>query len=197
MDLSVVRASFIDELTKISTDLTEAARAKIKSKNFALTPSQSSTGAKAYPIHDRAHARAALGMVGMHGTPEQKAEVRKDVAKKYPGMIKEKNSMFAAPAVTAPTMGVGTLPTAHTAPSVAGSAGPGGVGGGQIPKAAEAKGTFWQGAQGEVGPAAGATLGAGIAKMTGHDPLGGAALGYGVGSLPMMVIEHLKKKGKL
>ncbi len=85
-----VIGAFVDELTKISDDLTAAARARISKKNFALTGNQSSTGKPAYPIEDRAHARAALGLVGMHGTPEQKTEVRKDVARKYPGMTAEK-----------------------------------------------------------------------------------------------------------
>lgn len=76
-------------LTKVATDLSDAARAEISKRNFALTGKQSNTGKPAYPIHDREHARAALGMVGMHGTPEQKAEVHKDVARKYPDMIKK------------------------------------------------------------------------------------------------------------
>ena len=76
-------------LTKVASDLTDAARAEISKRNFALTGKQSNTGKPAYPIHDREHARAALGMVGMHGTQEQKAEVRKDVARKYPDMIKK------------------------------------------------------------------------------------------------------------
>lgn len=39
----------------------------------------------------------------------------------------------------------------------------------------------------EFGPAAGATLGAGIATGYGHSPLAGAALGYGIGSIPELV----------
>lgn len=53
---------------------------------------------------------------------------------------------------------------------------------------------FLEGAKGEAGPALGATLGAGIASMRGGNPLSGAALGYGVGSLPEMLASgHAKK----
>ena len=70
--------SFFDELKqipsggfgKIAKELTEAARGKIKAKNFALTPGQSSTGEKAYPIQDRAHASNALSRVAQHGSPK-------------------------------------------------------------------------------------------------------------------------------
>lgn len=55
---------------------------------------------------------------------------------------------------------------------------------------------FLEGARGEAGPALGATLGAGIASMRGGNPLSGAALGYGVGSLPEMLMagRHAKVK---
>ena len=43
---------------------------------------------------------------------------------------------------------------------------------------------FWEGAKHELGPALGATLGAGAAKVVGVDPLAGAGLGYGLGSVP-------------
>lgn len=51
---------------------------------------------------------------------------------------------------------------------------------------------FMEGAKGEFGPALGATLGAGVAKMHGIDPLAGAAAGYGVGALPEVIhgIRH-------
>lgn len=72
------------EGTKEAAELTPQSRAEIKPKNFALTGKQSNTGQRAYPIHDEQHARAALGFVGMHGTPQQKSEVYKDISKKYP-----------------------------------------------------------------------------------------------------------------
>lgn len=55
---------------------------------------------------------------------------------------------------------------------------------------------FIEGAKGEAGPALGATVGAGIASMRGGNPLSGAALGYGVGSLPemLMTAKHNKLK---
>jgi len=71
---------------KVAKVLTEGAREHIAPKNFAVSAKQSDTGKPAYPIEDKAHARAALGLVGMHGSPAEKAEVRKDVARKYPGM---------------------------------------------------------------------------------------------------------------
>lgn len=53
---------------------------------------------------------------------------------------------------------------------------------------------FLSGAHEEIGPAAGATLGAGLAKAYGYSPVTGSALGYGVGSLPNLVATALKKK---
>lgn len=77
-------------LVKNAKDLTPAARAKIKKKNFAIperadTPEEKKKPGN-YPIHDREHARAALGFVAMHGTPEEKAKVRRKVCQKYPDM---------------------------------------------------------------------------------------------------------------
>jgi len=83
-DSVIRRRALSDEYVKIAHELTTKARSEISSKNFALTGDQSSTGKKAYPIEDEEHARSAVGFVGMHGTPQQKSEVYKDVAKKYP-----------------------------------------------------------------------------------------------------------------
>jgi hypothetical protein len=52
---------------------------------------------------------------------------------------------------------------------------------------------FIEGAKGEAGPALGATIGAGLASATGGNPLSGAALGYGAGSLPEMILSHRAK----
>jgi hypothetical protein len=41
-----------------------------------------------YPIPDADHARNALSRVSQHGTPQEKAEVRKAVHRKYPGIGK-------------------------------------------------------------------------------------------------------------
>jgi hypothetical protein len=46
---------------------------------------------------------------------------------------------------------------------------------------------FVSGVKGEAGPAVGATLGAGLAKAYGIDPLAGAAAGYGIGAIPEVV----------
>lgn len=46
---------------------------------------------------------------------------------------------------------------------------------------------FWQGAKAEVGPAAGAVLGAGLAQAAGISPVVGAAGGYGIGAIPEIV----------
>ena len=60
--------------------LTSKGRNRIKASNFALP------GKRKYPIHDRAHARNALARVAQHGTPAEKAAVRRKVRAKYPGM---------------------------------------------------------------------------------------------------------------
>ncbi len=78
---------------KLGADLTEEQRDHIAKKNFALTDKQSNTGKPAYPIHDEQHARSALGFVSMHGTDEQKAEVRRDIERKYPHLIKKATAL--------------------------------------------------------------------------------------------------------
>jgi len=64
--------------------LTAKRRKKIKKKNFALPEK------RAYPIHDISHARNALARVAQHGTPSEKAQVRRAVYKKYPSLKKKK-----------------------------------------------------------------------------------------------------------
>ena len=71
-------------LTKIAKELTTEGREHIKSKNFALNAKQSDTGKPAYPIHDKAHAANALARVKQFGSPKEKSEVYKDVARKFP-----------------------------------------------------------------------------------------------------------------
>jgi hypothetical protein len=60
--------------------LKAADRKKLKSSSFVFP------GKRAYPIHDPAHARAALSMVARHGTPAQKKAVKAAVRKKYPSI---------------------------------------------------------------------------------------------------------------
>lgn len=88
-------SAFRDELEKISqagvmgkvaAELTESAREHIAPKNFALSAKQSDTGKPAYPIEDESHARNALARVKQFGDAKERAEVYKDVAKKYPGL---------------------------------------------------------------------------------------------------------------
>ncbi len=62
------------------TKLTAAARKKIAPSNFALPGGR-------YPIHDMNHARNALARVSQHGTPHEKAMVRRKVHAKYPGIM--------------------------------------------------------------------------------------------------------------
>jgi hypothetical protein len=70
--------------------LTMGQRKKIPKSKFAIKSKAPKSGS--YPIHDRKHAKAALGLVGMHGSPSEKARVRAAVAKKYPGMVKKGKS---------------------------------------------------------------------------------------------------------
>ena len=94
MDLSIMRTAFEDELTKIAAakeakELTPEARSHVAKKNFAVSSKASNTGKPAYPIPDKAHARSALGFAAMHGDKKDISEVRKDVARKFPGMVKK------------------------------------------------------------------------------------------------------------
>lgn len=57
-------------------ELSARGRKRVKLKNFALS-------GRRYPIHDRAHAQAALSRVAQHGTPREKRIVRRKVAKRY------------------------------------------------------------------------------------------------------------------
>jgi hypothetical protein len=59
--------------------LNAAKRNRLPSKDFAVA-------GRKYPINDKSHARNALARVSQHGTPEQKAEVRRKVHAKFPGI---------------------------------------------------------------------------------------------------------------
>ncbi|MFD8088623.1 hypothetical protein [Streptomyces malaysiensis] len=56
-------------------------RKRMSAKSFALP-------GKRYPIPDKPHARNALARVSAHGTPTEKARVRKAVARKFPSIGK-------------------------------------------------------------------------------------------------------------
>lgn len=78
--------------TKLAAELTEASRSSLPKKDFAVSAKKSNTGKPAYPIEDRKHAISALGFSKMHGDSGDAAEVKKDVARKYPDLVKEKDS---------------------------------------------------------------------------------------------------------
>lgn len=60
--------------------LTAAARRKLPSSAFVFP------GTRSYPIHDEAHARAALQRVAQFGSPSEKAAVQAAVSRRYPGI---------------------------------------------------------------------------------------------------------------
>lgn len=65
--------------------LTYGERKAMPEKEFAL-PGKRKGGKGGYPIEDPDHARNALARVAQHGTPGEKAEVRRKVHAKYPGI---------------------------------------------------------------------------------------------------------------
>jgi hypothetical protein len=67
--------------------LTTKARKAIPKSDFALPGKRSKSGGKGgYPIEDASHARNALARVSEFGTPAEKAEVKKKVHAKFPGI---------------------------------------------------------------------------------------------------------------
>ena|SRR5205807_2454043 len=70
-------------------ELTTAKRKKLKSSQFALPgkgEGPEGKGSGSYPINDETHARAALSRVAQHGTPAEKAAVKRKVKAKYPNI---------------------------------------------------------------------------------------------------------------
>lgn len=63
------------------TRLTDQMRKGLSNADFALP-------GRRYPIEDAAHARNALARVSQFGSPAEKAQVRRAVAKRYPGIGK-------------------------------------------------------------------------------------------------------------
>lgn len=80
-------------LLKVAAVLSAADRASVPKKDFAIPEKAEGKTEKKqsgnYPIPDRKHARAALSLVSMHGTQEEKARVRAKVRAKYPDMGKQ------------------------------------------------------------------------------------------------------------
>jgi hypothetical protein len=69
--------------------LTAAHRQKLPKSDFALPgkgEGPKGAGSGSYPIPDESHARNALARVSQHGSSAQKAEVRRKVHAKYPGI---------------------------------------------------------------------------------------------------------------
>lgn len=100
----MINSSFFDEAEKISAVLSLQHRESLPSKSFAIPQRaakrigvaggiQGSSKGK-YPIHDVSHARAALRMVAMHGTPEEKELVRAKVRSRYPEIGQKTAAMF-------------------------------------------------------------------------------------------------------
>jgi hypothetical protein len=72
--------------------LTYGEREKMPSSEFALPGKGSGPkgkGGGSYPIPDESHGRNALARVAQHGSPAEKAEVRRKVHAKFPDIGKE------------------------------------------------------------------------------------------------------------
>lgn len=63
--------------------LTSEARNDLPTSDFAIPETRS------YPIHNKSHARNALARVAQHGSPEEKARVRRAVHRRYPDIGEE------------------------------------------------------------------------------------------------------------
>lgn len=55
-------------------------------KRNSLPETDFAVGNRKYPVENESHARNALSRVAVYGSPEEKAEVRAKVAKKFPGI---------------------------------------------------------------------------------------------------------------
>lgn len=65
--------------------------ANVSKSNLAIPSKGGASGS--YPINTPKRAHAALGLVGMHGTPQEKAEVRAKVHAKYPDIGKKMSAV--------------------------------------------------------------------------------------------------------
>jgi len=65
--------------------LTTKMRDRLPKSSFAIPATRQ------YPIHDRAHAIDALARVAANGTPQQKAQVRAAVKRRYPDLPSSKS----------------------------------------------------------------------------------------------------------
>ena len=69
-----------DLLIKHAKELTTEKRKSLPDSSFVFPKDRS------YPINDKNHAQNALARVEQHGTPEEKAKVKRKVKEKYPDM---------------------------------------------------------------------------------------------------------------
>lgn len=209
MNIVSMRA-FRDEYLKIAAPLTAEQREDMPKKDFAVGPKSSNTGEEAYPIPDRRHAAVALGMAKMHHDSADLAKVRAKVKAKYPDMLDKAAS--AGSIILEDTTKVAFLERVqpgteryHSSRMLAllnqlparvyyAEEDPEDY---KIASAVRAKfaSSFDRKAAlealiGEVGPAAGATIGATLAGGLGKSPLSGAAMGYGVGSIPELLLHR-------
>ena len=69
--------------------LTAKERQRMPKGDFALPgrgEGKKGAGAGSYPIPNKSHARNALARVSQHGTPAEKATVKRKVKAKFPGI---------------------------------------------------------------------------------------------------------------
>ncbi len=68
-----------------------------KTRNALPTEEFAEPGERKYPIENASHARNALSRVSANGSPEEKAEVRRAVHRKYPNMGKNSTGNSKSP----------------------------------------------------------------------------------------------------
>jgi hypothetical protein len=168
-------------LPKMASDLTEEARSHIAKKNFAVPAKSSNTGEPAYPIEDKAHARAALGFAAMHHDKSDLAKVRAKVEDKFPGMVHEKEASEKTAILDS---AVAALLGANKAQAAGQNQGEGALRGG----------VGWMGGA-SLGGLAGGALGGAL----GHESPVLPVLGYGLGGLAgykALTSKYKEKKEK-
>lgn len=62
------------------------AKLNAKQRNALPASDFAEPGKRKYPVEDKNHAKNALARVSQHGTPAEKAQVRRKVAKAFPGL---------------------------------------------------------------------------------------------------------------
>ena len=72
-------------LEKYAKELTTEKRKNLPDSSFVFPDERK------YPINDKNHAQNALARVEQHGTPEEKAKVKRKVKEKYPDMEVDSN----------------------------------------------------------------------------------------------------------